>query len=58
MKTNKSKKESQKFSLEKMNFAKLKNIHLVVGGGFVPDDAPATGGTATSKYCDRRKIDY
>ncbi|CAM3448749.1 hypothetical protein [Flavobacterium chungbukense] len=56
MKTEKSKKEVQKFSLEKMNFAKLKNMHLVVGGGAVAVDEndPATG-TATSKNCDKKK---
>lgn len=59
MKTDKSKKESQKFSLEKMNFAKLKNTHLVVGGKAVALelDDPNTG-TATSKYCDKKKVEY
>jgi hypothetical protein len=52
MKTNKAKKEIKKFDLEKMKFAKLKNIHLIIGGG----GDPATG-TATSSRCDKKKLD-
>jgi hypothetical protein len=50
MKTNKSKKEKHKFDLEKMQFAKLKNMHLILGGGDDPDT-----GTATSRRCDKKK---
>ncbi|CAM3448779.1 hypothetical protein [Flavobacterium chungbukense] len=57
MKTEKSKKENQKFSLEKMSFAKLKNMHLVVGGAPVAEDGTFTSGTATSKNCNRKKTD-
>ena len=51
MKTNNSKKEIKKFDLDKMNFAKLKNMKFIVGGGDDPDT-----GTATSKRCDRKII--
>jgi len=53
MKTNKSKKESKKFDLEKMNVTKLKNLHLIVGGGNLEGDDPDTG-TATSNRCDKK----
>lgn len=33
MKTSKSKSEIKKFDLDKMEVAKLKNMHLIVGGG-------------------------
>jgi hypothetical protein len=33
MKTNKNKKTDKKFDLEKMKVAKLRNIHLINGGG-------------------------
>jgi len=49
MKTNKSKKDSKKFDLEKIKFAKLKNMHLIIGGG-----DPDTG-TATSSRCNKKK---
>lgn len=52
MKTRKLKKESKKFDLEKMEFAKLKNMHLIIGG----DKDPATV-TATSNRCDKKKAD-
>ncbi|MBS7254035.1 hypothetical protein [Flavobacterium branchiicola] len=42
MKTKKEKKESQKFGLEKFEVAKLKNTHLIKGGG---DDSMDTGNT-------------
>ena len=32
MKKNKSKKEIKKFDLDKMEFAKFKNLHLIKGG--------------------------
>jgi hypothetical protein len=32
MKTNKEKKSDKKFDLNKMKVAKLKNMHLIVGG--------------------------
>ena len=35
MKTNPEKKANKKFDLEKMNVAKLKNIHLI-NGGYAP----------------------
>jgi hypothetical protein len=38
MKTDKEKKAIKKFDLEKMNVAKLKNIHLVNGGFGKKDD--------------------
>ena len=50
MKTETTKKDSKKFDLEKMEFAKLKNIHLITGGGDDPDT-----GTATSRRCDPKK---
>ncbi|TDP02472.1 hypothetical protein [Flavobacterium sp. 245] len=49
MKGKKTKKEVKKFDLEKMKFAKLKNMHLIVGGD--GGDDPETG-TATSKNCN------
>jgi len=33
MKTKQEKKEVQKFNLEKFEVAKLKNLHLIIGGG-------------------------
>lgn len=48
MKSKKVKKEIKKFDLEKMKFAKLKNMQLIIGGG--GGDDPDTG-TATSKNC-------
>ena len=51
MKTNKSKKEIKKFDLEKFSFAKLKNMHIIIGGeGEDPDT-----GTATSSRCNIKK---
>lgn len=38
MKTYKEKKTNKKFDLEKMNVAKLKNIHLINGGQTKDDD--------------------
>jgi hypothetical protein len=38
MKTNKNQKRSNKFDLEKMKVAKLKNIHLINGGNALGDD--------------------
>jgi hypothetical protein len=40
MKTNKEKKVTKKFDLEKMNVAKLKNIHLINGGYALGFDEP------------------
>jgi hypothetical protein len=54
MKTNKEKKTIKKFDLEKMNVAKLKNIHLINGGyGVNYDDPIDTGkmGGGSSKQC-------
>lgn len=42
MKTNKEKKTNKKFDLEKMNVAKLKNIHLINGGNIKDDDIKTT----------------
>lgn len=50
MKNKETKKEVKKFDLEKMKFAKLKNAHLIVGGG---GDDPDTG-TATSANCHNK----
>lgn len=52
MKTNSDKKEIKKFDLEKLKFAKLKNMHLIIGGKQDPET-----GTATSSRCDRKKQD-
>ncbi|MFE3872279.1 hypothetical protein ACFX5F_13710 [Flavobacterium sp. ZS1P70] len=38
MKTNKDKKSNNKFDLEKMKVAKLKNMHLINGGNINNDD--------------------
>ncbi len=38
MKTNKDKKANKKFDLQKLNVAKLKNIHLINGGYGLGDD--------------------
>jgi hypothetical protein len=43
MKTDKEKKAIKKFDLEKMNVAKLKNIHLINGGYGVNLDDPIEG---------------
>jgi hypothetical protein len=51
MKTNKDKKSNKKFDLEKMKVAKLKNMHLIIGGG----DDPNTG-TATSSMCKKDTV--
>ncbi|MFH6994185.1 hypothetical protein [Flavobacterium sp. FlaQc-48] len=55
MKTNNSKKESNKFDLEKMEFAKLKNMHLINGGQIDLEDPDPDTGTATSNRCNRKK---
>lgn len=49
MKSNKDKKSNKKFDLEKMKVAKLKNLHLIIGGGIIED--PKTG-TGTSSNCN------
>ncbi|MEO8237976.1 MAG: hypothetical protein ABI576_07695 [Flavobacterium sp.] len=36
----KAKKTIKKFELEKMNVTKLKNLHLIVGGGNIEGDDP------------------
>ncbi|UWY30095.1 hypothetical protein N4T20_09155 [Flavobacterium sp. TR2] len=38
MKSKKEKKQVKKFGLEKFEIAKLKNLHLIVGGGDDPID--------------------
>ncbi|MBF4466839.1 hypothetical protein [Flavobacterium sp. LC2016-12] len=40
MKTKKIKREANKFSLDKFEVAKLKNMHLIIGGGENQDDPP------------------
>ncbi len=40
MKTDKQKDKPKKFNLEKMQVAKLKNMHLIVGGNVVQLDDP------------------
>jgi len=40
MKSKKEKKEVRKFDLEKFEVAKLKNLHLIVGGGDFKKDDP------------------
>jgi hypothetical protein len=45
MKTGKEKKAIKKFDLEKMNVAKLKNIHLINGG--LGNDGDVITGTET-----------
>lgn len=40
MKTKKAKKEVNKFDLEKFEVAKLKSMHLIVGGGDDKKDDP------------------
>ncbi len=57
MKTDKEKKAIKKFDLEKMNVAKLKNIHLINGGGGgYPDDPVDTGkmNGGSSRHCNVR----
>jgi len=38
MKTKKEKKEAGKFDIEKFEVAKLKNLHLIIGGKIAQDD--------------------
>jgi hypothetical protein len=45
MKTDKEKKANKKFDLEKMNVAKLKNIHAIYGG--LGNDGDIITGTDT-----------
>ncbi|GAA3724380.1 MULTISPECIES: hypothetical protein [Flavobacterium] len=45
MKPKKKKAEKNKFSLEKFQVAKLKNLHLIVGGGIEGDDPIDTNKT-------------
>lgn len=52
MKTNESKKEIKKFDLEKMNVTKLKNLHLIVGGGNIEGDETGTLGSSRCKKAD------
>jgi hypothetical protein len=53
MKTNKDKKANKKFDLEKMNVAKLKDIHSINGGYGLADDPILTtdklGGGSSNK---------
>ncbi|BDU24942.1 MULTISPECIES: hypothetical protein [unclassified Flavobacterium] len=57
MKMKKQKKEIQKFSLEKFEVAKLKNLHLIVGGGNDIDDPIDTndlkGKKGSSEVCNK-----
>jgi hypothetical protein len=56
MKTDKEKKTFKKFDLEKMNVAKLKNIHLINGGianvlGFDDPIDTNRGKAASTTHC-------
>ncbi|WP_291149923.1 hypothetical protein [Flavobacterium sp. UBA7680] len=48
MKKNKVKKEIKKFDLDKMEFAKLKNLHLIKGGS-EPDPTNHSTGDCNEK---------
>lgn len=56
MKTKKTKKEINKFDLDKFEVAKLKGLHLIKGGGGSGDDPIDTGDTKktlkASSGCD------
>jgi hypothetical protein len=56
MKTKKTKQLNNKFDLEKMKVAKLKNAHLINGGFGLMFDDPATVtdkvGQASSRQCN------
>lgn len=52
MKTEKSKKESKKFDLEKFNVAKLKNLQSINGG-----KAPGDDKTVTDSLCGNDRKD-
>ncbi|WP_263361658.1 hypothetical protein [Flavobacterium collinsii] len=56
MKVSKAKKEIKKFDLNKMEVAKLKNMHLIVGGG--ADDPLDTNDkkAGSSNRCGQKKI--
>lgn len=43
MKTKNKKEEAKKFGLEKFEVAKLKNLHLIIGGGEDKKDDPVDG---------------
>ncbi|WP_157849135.1 hypothetical protein [Flavobacterium sp. Root186] len=49
MKKNKPKKEIKKFDLNKMEFAKFKNLHLIKGGS---GDGPIDPKNTSSRDCD------
>jgi hypothetical protein len=55
MKANTAKKGPKKFDLEKMNVAKLKNIHLINGGDGIEGDDPINTTdkslVGSSRYC-------
>lgn len=57
MKTEKDKKSNKKFDLEKMNVAKLKNIHLINGGENDLKDDPINTtnkiGQNSSRVCNK-----
>lgn len=54
MKTKKTKKENKKFDLDKMNFAKLKNLHIIRGGdGNDPIDTNHGKDTGSSRACQQ-----
>lgn len=57
MKMKKQKKEIQKFVLEKFEVAKLKNLHLIIGGGNDIDDPIDTndhkGKKGSSEVCNK-----
>ncbi|MFD2941830.1 hypothetical protein [Flavobacterium notoginsengisoli] len=57
MKTKKLKREANKFSLDKFEVAKLKNPHLIIGGGNDQDDPPIdetkSNGKGSSIQCNK-----
>lgn len=53
MKTKNEKKEVNKFGLERFEVAKLKNLHLIVGGG---DDDPVDTNDKNNKDVKNNKV--
>lgn len=52
MKTKKEKKEVRKFDLERFEVAKLKNLHLIVGGGDEPIEITKGKNGGSSRGCN------
>ncbi|WP_167398333.1 hypothetical protein [Flavobacterium crocinum] len=57
MKAKKVNREANKFSLEKFEVAKLKNLRLITGGGIEQDDPPIddtkSNGKGSSNQCNK-----